>query len=81
MIAEDKNKKDNFSSISKKNTKLMKRMSTFVYSIEQTQKNIGNNGFHVYDNIKSLLIYLIESEINNMRYWNSPSSFHIQITK
>ena len=35
-----------------------------------------NDSILVYDNVKDLLIYLIESEINNLRYWNSPSTFH-----
>jgi len=60
----------------------MKKITTFVYSIEENQRKLGTPAFFVvYDNIKHLMIYLIESEINNMRYWNSPSTFHIQNTK
>ena len=81
LIAQDKYVKDSFSGLTRKNTKLFKKITTFVYSIEQKQKNIGQGFFKLFDNIKNLIIYLIESEINNMRYWNSPSTFHIQNTK
>ena len=60
----------------------MKKITTFFYSIERKQKEIGNKEFFpLFDNVKHLIIYLIESEINNMRYWNSPSTFHIQNKK
>jgi hypothetical protein len=84
MIIKDMKRKENFSKIDKKKTKKnkkMKKVYTFVYSIEKKHKEIENNGFVIYDNIKDLLIYLIESEINNLRYWNSPSTFHSQKKK
>lgn len=59
------------------NNKKKKKIYTFVYSIEAKYKNLENTAkFTLANNIQDLLIYLIESEINNLRYWNSPSTFH-----
>jgi hypothetical protein len=84
VIIKDRNKKENYDKIKRNNTKvknknkLLNKVYTFVYSIEANLRDnpFNNNSFLVYDNIKDLLIYLIESEINNLRYWNSPSTFH-----
>lgn len=78
MIIKDKDKKESFRKIKdrKKTNKKMKKVYTFVYSIESKYKSIDNKSFALVNNIKDLLIYLIESEINNLRYWNSPSTFH-----
>jgi len=85
MIIKDRDNKENYdrmktktSNIFRKKKKDLRRVYSFVYSIESKFKEIGNlsDGFVVYENIKDLLIYLIESEMNNMRYWNCPSTFH-----
>jgi hypothetical protein len=38
------------------------------------EKEVVYENFTISDNIKDLLIYLMESEINNLQYWNSQSS-------
>lgn len=45
-------------------------------SNNNTENSNINHSFLMHDNIKNLLAYLIESEISNLRYWNSPSTFH-----
>lgn len=78
MIMKDKDKKDNFRKFKdrKKTNKRLKKVYTFVYSIASKYKTLNDTDFALVDNMKDLLIYLIESEINNLRYWNSPSTFH-----
>jgi hypothetical protein len=83
MIIKDKNRKESLGGKLEKikTNKRMKRVYTFVYSIEMKLKELEHNPFMIIDNIKDLLVYLIESEINNLRYWNSPSTFHSQNKK
>jgi hypothetical protein len=83
MIIKDKKRKETLGGKLEKTktNKKMKRLYTFVYSIEMKLKELEHNPFMIIDNIKDLMVYLIESEINNLRYWNSPSTFHSQSRK
>ena len=74
MISKDKLKQPTLVGMPTIKTKKTKDYRTFV-------DNIGSkysDSLVIINNIKHLLIYLIESEINNLRYWNSPSTFHKQ---
>ena len=72
LIIKDKKKKEKFKlrnyKRSKKSSKKFKKLlkfPTFVYSFQVKQKILSNSEstFSIYDNIKDLLIYLIESSI------------------
>ena len=58
-------------------SKKAKEIDIFVHNIKDKYRNESTS----LDKISNLLIYLIESEINNLRYWNSPSTFHKQDKK
>jgi len=78
MITKDKLNKPMLINIPTIKTKKSKDFYTFVHNIDTKHNTDGGNSLVIINNIKNLLIYLIESEINNLRYWNSPSTFHKQ---
>lgn len=54
-----------------------KKIDEFAVSLSSISDNLNKaDGMEISENIKELLVYLIESELNNLRYWNSPSTFH-----